>query len=98
MQRGILRIPLRPFFIFTSVLMYVLAVSFAGGGIAELQEAGVVGQTVIESSIIPTIDYLGIYPTVETLGAQGFMILLAVGMVYYRSRKNRNVDVSAQNS
>ena len=98
MQRGILRIPLRPFFIFTSVLMYVLAVSFAGGGIAELQEAGVVGQTVIESSIIPTLDYLGIYPTVETLGAQGFMILLAVGMVYYRSRKNRNVDVSAQNS
>ena len=98
MQHGILRIPLRPFFIFTSALMYILAVSFAGGGIAELQEAGVVSQTVLESSVIPTIDYLGIYPTAETLGAQGFMILLAIGMVYYRSRKNRNHDEAAQNS
>ena len=78
--------------------MYILAVSFAGGGIAELQEAGVVSQTVLESSVIPTIDYLSIYPTAETLGAQGFMILLAIGMVYYRSRKNRNHDEAAQNS
>jgi len=52
----------------------------------------------LESSVIPTIDYLGIYPTAETLGAQGFMILLAIGMVYYRSRKNRNHDEAAQNS
>ena len=97
MQKGILSIPLRPFFIFTSVLMYLLAISFAGGGISELQEAGVIAQTVIESVPVPTIDYLGIYPTVETLGAQGIMILLALGMVYYRSRKSRKGDETANN-
>ena len=97
MQKGILSIPLRPFFIFTSVLMYLLAISFAGGGISELQEAGVIAQTVIESVPVPTIDYLGIYPTVETLGAQGIMILLAIGMVYYRSRKSRKGDETANN-
>ena len=78
--------------------MYIWAVRLAGGGIAERPEAGVVSQTVLESSGIPTIDYLGIYPPAETLGAQGFMILLAIGMVYYRSRKNRNHDEAAQNS
>ncbi|MBP3730614.1 MAG: FTR1 family iron permease, partial [Mailhella sp.] len=38
---GTLKIPLRPFFIGTSILMYVMSVAFAGGGVKELQEGDV---------------------------------------------------------
>ncbi len=34
LQTGVLRIPLKPFFLFTSVLIYLLAVTFAGGGLS----------------------------------------------------------------
>src|SRR6185295_16830788 len=40
-----IRIPIRPFFAVTGVLLYVLAFKFAGGGIRELQEAGWIGVT-----------------------------------------------------
>lgn len=91
-QQGILHIPLRPFFLFTSILMYILAISFAGSGIEELQEGGVIGITRIESIPIPTIDFLGIYPHLETLSVQFLLIILAIGMVYYRTRKSPQIS------
>ena len=86
LQTGVLRIPLKPFFLFTSVLMYLLAVTFAGGGIRELQEGGVFGQTPLE--FVPTIDVLGIYPTVETFGVQVALLMLGVGAFLYRKRQS----------
>ena len=85
-QRGALRIPLRPFFLATSALMFVLAVSFTGGGIEALQEAGVVSMTLVEKFPVPTIDLLGIYPTYETLIPQLVLILAAVIAVFYKRR------------
>ena len=85
MQHGILKIPLRLFFLFTSILMFLLAVTFVGGGIEELQEGGVVGITRFEGW--PTVDLLGIFPTAETLGAQLLVLLLGVGMVIYAKRR-----------
>ena len=85
MQHGILKIPLRPFFLFTSILMFLFAVTFVGGGIEELQEGGVVGITRFEGW--PTVDLLGIFPTAETLGAQLLVLLLGVGMVIYAKRR-----------
>ena len=69
-----LRLPLGPFFSSMSLLLALLAVVFAGQGVAALQEAGVVG-----ASHVPffTLPILGIHPTLETLGAQ----LLAAGVV-----------------
>lgn len=83
---GSVRIPLKPFFIGTSVLMSCLAVTFAGGGVKELQEGGVIGLTPMEG--IPSIDLLGLYPTLETLAAQLFLILAIAGMTFYQKRKN----------
>jgi high-affinity iron transporter len=82
---GSLRIPLRPFFIGTSVLMYIMAVSFAGGGVKELQEADVVPVTPV--SFIGSFDILGIYPTVETLLPQAALILLAAASFLYHMRQ-----------
>jgi high-affinity iron transporter len=68
-----MRIPLRQFFLGTSFLLYYLAFVFAGKGIRELQEAGVVGVTAVGG--VPSIDLLGIYPTLETLFIQGILLV-----------------------
>lgn len=71
MLRTSRRLPLRQFFLASSALMAVLAVIFAGKGVAALQEAGWVQLSHVP---VPRIDWLGIYPTWQTLAAQ----LLAV--------------------
>ena len=68
------RIPLRWFFTVTSGLLYYMAMVFAGKGVMELQEANVFSRTLIPS--FPQIDLLGIYPTVESLMAQGVLLSL----------------------
>ena len=68
------RMPMRPFFGATSGVLYLMAVVFAGSGIRELQEAGVVGTTAVAGA--PTVGLLGVYPTVETLAAQGVLVAL----------------------
>ena len=87
MQHGVLKIPLKPFFLFTSVLMYLLAITFAGGGIRELQEGGIFSQTQIEG--LPTIDILGIYPTVETFGVQVALLIFGVAAIFYRRHQQQ---------
>ena len=85
---GSLKIPLKPFFIGTSTLMYLMAIAFAGGGIKELQEGDVIGVTPV--GFVQSVDLLGIYPTVETLLPQVILVLLALGSVlYYRSKAQR---------
>jgi high-affinity iron transporter len=79
-----LRIPIRPFFAVTGVLLYLLAFKFAGGGVRELQEAGLIAVT---PAPIPSVDWLrdwfAVYPFVETLVAQGLLVLaVVVGGVY----------------
>jgi high-affinity iron transporter len=73
--RAALRIPLGSFFAATSILLYALAVVFVGQGVASWQEADLLGATFIEH--IPQIGALGIYPTVQSLGAQALLILFA---------------------
>lgn len=68
------RIPLRPFFGVTSVLLYYMALVFTGKGIRELQEGNIVSLTAIPGA--PHVDMLGLYPSVETLLAQ--IVLLAL--------------------
>lgn len=91
-RKGLVRIPMRPFFIVTSLLMFIMAVTFAGGGVSELQEAGVISQSVIGWEYFPNIDWLGLYPTYETVGTQIFILVL--GIVMYFIRKNRNANIS----
>ena len=70
------RIPLRPFFAATSVLLYYMAFVFAGKGIRELQEGNAVPITIIPG--FPSVDALGIFPSVETLLAQFVLLALFV--------------------
>jgi high-affinity iron transporter len=70
------RIPLRPFFAVTSVVLYYMAFVFAGKGVRELQEGDVVSITPIPG--FPSVDAMGIYGTVETLLAQLILVVLFV--------------------
>ena len=67
-----LKLPLKYFFGATGTLLYVVAFIFAGNGIKELQAAQWLPTTPLNAP--PAIPLLGIYPTVETLAAQGLML------------------------
>jgi len=70
------RMPIGKFFSFSSVLVAVLAVVLVGKGIAGLQEAGWMMATPVTGLRVPV---LGIYPTIQTYGAQ-LALLLAAGL------------------
>ncbi|HEU4748030.1 MAG TPA: hypothetical protein VFS56_05970, partial [Gemmatimonadaceae bacterium] len=63
-------------FAVTSVLLYYMAFVFMGKGIRELQEGNVVPITVISGG--PHVDGMGIYPSVETMAAQGVLVVLLI--------------------
>jgi high-affinity iron transporter len=84
MKHLAVKLPLQLFFKVTAVLLFYLAFSFTGTGILELQEARVASITPIDW--MPTISWLGIYPTVETLGAQ-LIILLPLPFVWFFLQK-----------
>ncbi|MCU0620558.1 MAG: FTR1 family iron permease, partial [Gemmatimonadales bacterium] len=71
------KIPLKPFFALTGAFLYYMAFVFAGRGVAELQEGGLIPTTVLPWA--PRIPALGIYPTLESLLAQGLLLALFVG-------------------
>ncbi len=71
------RLPLKPFFAVTGGFLYYMAFVFAGRGVAELQEGGIISTTVLPWA--PRIPALGIYPTLESLAAQ---LVLAVLLVF----------------
>ena len=81
------RLPLRPFFVATSFLMFVLCFSFAGKGVFELQEADVIGRTIIPN--FPTFELLGIYPRVETLIPQIIIVILSIISIVLHRRYNK---------
>ena len=82
-ERFGLRIPIRPFFAVTGGTLAYMAFVFAGKGVKELQEGGYVATTLAPGG--PRNDFLGIYPTVESLVVQGVIlaaILAALGWTF----------------
>lgn len=79
------RLPIGKFFAYSAALIAVLAVVLSGKGLAALQEAGLIGVTPLAGA--PRSPILGLYPTLETLLAQGAMIaLLVMGFLWARRR------------
>ena len=71
------KLPIAQFFLYSSGLIAVLAVVLVGKGIAALQEAGWLAIKPVAG--IPRIDFLGVFPTWETLiGQIAAAIILAV--------------------
>lgn len=80
------RLPIGQFFSISSILIAVLAVVLVGKGIAALQEAGWVPQALIDA---PRIDWLGVYPTAQSLLAQLVVAVIAAIGFYFNTRSSR---------
>ncbi|MDH7870449.1 FTR1 family iron permease [Bifidobacterium catenulatum subsp. kashiwanohense] len=88
------KIPIGPFFLVTSILMAALVVIFAGGGIHALIEGDLIEGTYL--STVPTNDWIGLYPYVETITAQviaaiAVIVLFVVGFI-----KKHRMKLAAQ--
>lgn len=81
------RLPLRPFFTWTSVLLGILSVTIAGGAVKEFQDATLVSQTLVPG--VPQVTILGLYPTAETLAAQLAVVAILVVLAVLQRRKSR---------
>ncbi len=87
-------LPIRAFFIASSWLIAVLAVVLAGKGVAALQEAGWL--TVSPIPVLPRIDWIGLFPTRETVLAQLIAALATFGAFAWQSRREMHAAARSQ--
>ena len=79
------RLPLKQFFTGTAGLLFALSIIFAGKATLELQVSGWMSNTWLEG--FPTISWLGVFPSIESLLTQGLMIVLPIiGWLITRKR------------
>ena len=71
-----LKLPLKQFFSGTAALLFALSVIFVGKAALELQVAGFISATAI--SYVPFISWLGLFPTVESVGLQLLFIVIPI--------------------
>ncbi len=95
-----IRIPIKPFFTATSILMFLMSISFLGAGIKELIEGDVI--TMYSPSWlawIPTndlLDVLGIYPILQTLIPQLLLLIVTIVIFVIQTKKNRRIHMEAE--
>jgi high-affinity iron transporter len=89
------RVPLRPFFLVTSGLIFYLGFKFVGTGIHALQIAGLVPAS--PAAFLPEVELLGLYPTWETTVPQ-VMLLAGAALVYWLTRRAARARLLAQNT
>ncbi|WP_409307404.1 FTR1 family protein [Pectobacterium sp. B1J-3] len=85
MRFTVVKLPLKPFFMFTGCFMYLMAFVFAGKGVLELVEGKLFEPTLLMG--VPEISWLGIYPYVETLLPQGVLLIAALAALWVMRRK-----------
>lgn len=71
-----LRIPMKPFFLVSSLLVFYLGLKFTGMGINGLQLAGLLPAT--NSEALPTISFLAVYPTWQGFIPQVLLVVIAI--------------------
>ena len=76
-----IKVPIKWFFGFTSVLLYFMAFTFMGKGLHELQMGEALSLTTAEFA--PEISWLGMYPTWETFIGQAFLLVIFIAGVLY---------------
>ncbi len=81
-----IKIPIKPFFMFTSAIIFYMSIVFVGKGVMELVEGKVFVPTILHG--FPTITWLGIYPYKESLIPQVILVtLLIVGIIIMKRKK-----------
>ncbi|MFZ7173660.1 FTR1 family iron permease [[Pasteurella] aerogenes] len=91
MRYSIVRLPLKPFFMFTGSFMYLMAFVFAGKSVLELIEGKLFQPTLLAN--MPEISWLGIYPYLETLVPQAILVVAAIfALIYMKYQSRQTTD------
>jgi len=85
MRYGAMRLPIRPFFLFTGALLYYMSFVFVGKGMAELISGKIIEPTLV--SWVPAVEFIGLYPYAQTLIPQLAILLAAAAGLAVMSRK-----------
>ena len=80
------RLPVHQVFKISSITMLTLAIILAGKGINELQEAAFIGIDLLNFRF--SIDFLGFYPTYQTIIAQIVTLTIAGGLWLLNRQKH----------
>jgi high-affinity iron transporter len=88
------KIPMRPFFLVSSIFVFYLCFKFLGMGIHGLQLAGVLQATPVKS--MPTIEIFALYGTWENLIPQSALLLFAILVVIWSKRKDFKIRQQLQ--
>lgn len=100
-----IKLPLKPFFLGTSILMAIMSISFLGAGIKELMEGGVfdsVDWALTNPSWLSwipyndTMDVLGIYPLLGTILPQLILLVITVVTFTIAIRRNNRLAAAAE--
>jgi high-affinity iron transporter len=86
MLRTSSRLPIGKFFAVSSALVALISFVLIGKGVAALQEAGVLDINPIAG---PSIDVLGIYPTLQSVLAQLAVVLVILASVVINARSQK---------
>ena len=77
-------LPVAAFFKYSSWLIAILAVVLAGKGVAALQEAGIIDIAPLAGA--PRVPMLGIFPTLQSIGAQAIALVTVAMGIWYNER------------
>lgn len=87
-----LRLPILQFFTATAILLFVLAFSFVGKGVVELQIAGLLPASHLAGA--PEWPMLGMFPTTETVAAQLALLTICVLALAWHHRRLRRAALA----
>lgn len=75
------RLPMKPFFLVSSLIVFYLSLKFTGLGIHSLQLAGALPSTTLT---LPSISFLAFYPSLQSAVPQILLILLALVIIVWQ--------------
>ena len=98
MRLGAMKLPIRPFFMVTGLLLYYMAFVFAGKGVMELVEGKILEPTMV--AWVPEIPFLGVFPYWQTLAPQLALVLAAIlaAVILLRQRPPASVPSRVEKS
>lgn len=90
-----LRIPLKPFFLISTIIVLYMCIKFMGSGVHSLQLAGMIPSSV--SDHMPMISALGVFPSLYSTIPQIVIILFIIGMLIMPNVKRRSLNREGRN-
>lgn len=87
-----LKVPMRPFFLVSSVLVFYLGFKFTGMGIHGLQLAGVLPASM--APYLPHVEFLALYPNWQSTLPQLALLALGVALAIRQQRRDRALQGS----